>query len=157
MNWRRAQVLSAFLLAGGLSFAQPPPGWRLGPDPSWPGSGGWGPGGSYGRAYNLVTVETVRGEVKGVDRMTPRKGMSYGIHLMLDMGEGLIPVHLGPGWFIERQDMKLNVGDSVEIRGSLVTFDGAPAIIAAEVRKGSETLILRDGMGFPVWAGWRRR
>jgi len=38
-----------------------------------------------------------------------------------------------------------------------ITFDGKPAIVAAEIKKGEETLILRDKSGFPVWSGWRRR
>ena len=46
--------------------------------------------------------------------------------------------------------------DSVEIKGSRVTFEGKPAIIAAEVKKGGETLTLRDDAGLPVWSGWRR-
>jgi len=37
-----------------------------------------------------------------------------------------------------------------------VAFDGKPAIIAAEVKKGDSTLVLRDSAGIPPWAGWRR-
>jgi hypothetical protein len=45
----------------------------------------------------------------------------------------------------------------VEVKGSRVTFEGKPAIIAAEVKKGDEVLKLRDENGFPMWSGWRRR
>lgn len=48
-------------------------------------------------------------------------------------------------------------GDKVEVTGSRITFQDKPAIIAAEVKKGDEILKLRDGNGFPAWAGWRRR
>jgi hypothetical protein len=48
-------------------------------------------------------------------------------------------------------------GDKVGIKGSRVTFQGKPVIIAAEVKNGDEVLQLRDGNGFLVWAGWRRR
>jgi hypothetical protein len=44
----------------------------------------------------------------------------------------------------------------VEIKGSQVTVSGKPAIIAGEVKKGDETLKLRDESGVPVWSGWRR-
>jgi hypothetical protein len=47
--------------------------------------------------------------------------------------------------------------DLVEVTGSRLTFQGKPALIAAEVRKGEEMLKLRDDSGYPVWAGWRRR
>jgi hypothetical protein len=50
----------------------------------------------------------------------------------------------------------LKNGDSVEVKGSRVTFAGNPAIIAAELKKGDAVLKLRDDNGVPAWAGWRR-
>jgi hypothetical protein len=82
--------------------------------------------------------------------------MSSGVHLMLKTEKEAISVHLGPAWYIENQDVKIEPKDSVEIKGSRVTFGGKPAIIAAEVKKGGETLTLRDDAGLPVWSGWRR-
>jgi hypothetical protein len=67
-----------------------------------------------------------------------------------------IPVHLGPAWYIERLDTKLDKGEKVEVKGSRITFNGKPAIIAAEVRKGDSLLMLRGSAGIPVWSGWRR-
>jgi hypothetical protein len=119
--------------------------------------GGWGAGSQYNRLYNTNTVETVSGEVIAVKHITPTNGMSYGVHLELKTEKETVSVHLGPGWFIENQDVTIEPKDKVEITGSRVTFDGKPAIIAAEVRKGDEVLKLRDQNGIPVWAGWRRR
>ncbi|HWP92104.1 MAG TPA: DNA-binding protein [Thermodesulfobacteriota bacterium] len=130
-------------------FAQPGKGWR--------GSGGWGMGSQYNKMYNPKTVETISGEVVSVDKITPMKGMSYGIHLTLKTEKETISVHLGPGWFIERQDIKIEPKDKIEVTGSRITFEGKPAIIAAEVKKGDEILKLRDENGVPVWAGWRKR
>jgi hypothetical protein len=123
----------------------------------WQGSGNWGPGTQYGRLYNPQTMETIRGEVISVDTITPIQGMSSGVHLMVKTDKGTISAHLGPAWYIERQDMKIDPGDKVEITGSRITFQGKPAIIAAEIKKGAEILKLRDENGFPVWSGWRRR
>ena len=123
----------------------------------WQGSGNWGPGTQYGRLYNPQTMETISGEVASVDTITPIKGMSSGVHLMVKTDKETISVHLGPAWYIQRQDMKIVPGDKVEITGSRITFQGKPAIIAAEVKKGTEILKLRDENGFPVWSGWRRR
>lgn len=125
--------------------------------PQWRGGGGWGPGGAYGRMYDPKTVETVQGEVVAVDQITPHLGMGHGVHLRLRTSKETLSVHLGPSWYIEHQDTTIEPKDQVEIVGSRVTFDGTPALIAAEVRKGSETLVLRDGAGIPMWAGWRRR
>lgn len=131
-----------------MVFAGPCKGWR--------GSGGWGAGGAYQRMYNPATVETITGTVETVDRVTPLKGMNYGIHLLVKTEKGDVSVHLGPSWYIERLDTKITTGDAVEVKGSRVTFNGKPAIIAAEMKKGETVLKLRDDNGIPVWAGWRR-
>jgi hypothetical protein len=123
----------------------------------WKGSGGWGAGSQYGRMYDVKTVETISGEVVSVDKIEPTKGMYYGIHLVVKTAKESISVHLGPGWYIENQDVKIEPKDKVEIKGSRVTFDGKPAIIAAEIKKGNDILKLRDENGFPVWAGWRKK
>jgi hypothetical protein len=107
--------------------------------------------------YNAETVDTISGEVISVDKITPSKGMSYGVHLNVKAGKETISVHLGPGWYIENQSIIIEPGDKVEIKGSRITFDGKPAIIAGEVKKGDEILELRDDSGFPAWSGWRRR
>lgn len=122
----------------------------------WRGSGGWGPGGGYGRMYDPNTVETIAGEVTKVDYVTPLKGMAQGVHLLLKTDQGMVHVHLGPAWYVENQDVKIAPKDRVEVKGSRVTIQGTPAVIAAEVRKGDEVLALRDDSGMPRWAGWRR-
>ncbi|MBI4847843.1 MAG: DNA-binding protein [Nitrospirae bacterium] len=123
----------------------------------WRGSGGWGMGSAYGKMYNPQTVETLSGEVVSVDKITPMKGMNYGVHLTVKTDKETISVHLGPGWFMENQDMKIEPKDRIDVKGSRITFQEKPALIAAEVTKGDETLKLRDENGFPVWSGWRRR
>jgi hypothetical protein len=119
---------------------------------------GWGPGSPYGRMYNPQTVETVAGEIIKVDKLVPIRGMHRGVHLLLKTQQPEpLAVHLGPEWFMDRQGFALKPGDKVEVRGSRITFDGKPAIIAAEVTKDGKTLHLRDANGVPVWAGWRGR
>jgi hypothetical protein len=123
----------------------------------WHGSGGWGPGSQYHRLYDTSTVQTMSGEVVSVDHVTPMQGMSSGIHMTVKTATETVSVHLAPSWYLENQDVKLEPKDTVEVTGSRITFQGKPAVIAAEVRKGEEVLKLRDDNGFPVWAGWRRR
>lgn len=123
----------------------------------WRGSGGWGPGGAYGRMYDPKTVDTVTGEVVKVDRITPMRGMSGGVHLVLKTDKGDVSVHLGPQWYLENQDVKIEPKDAVQVTGSRVTVQGQPALIAAEVKKGDQVLKLRDAAGTPVWAGWRKQ
>jgi hypothetical protein len=141
----------ALLFATTDAFAQRGPGMM------WRGSGGWGPGSPYNKMYDPKTVETVTGEVVSVSQITPNKGMGAGIHMILNIGKETISVHLGPSWYLENQDVKIEPKDKVEVKGSKITFGGKPAIIAEEVKKGDEVLKLRDDSGFPVWSGWRRR
>lgn len=122
----------------------------------WRGGGGWGAGGQYGRLYDPKTVETVSGEVTAVEELTPFKGMGRGVHLMLKTDTETISVHLGPAWYLERQDTKIAPGDKIEVKGSRITYLGKPALIAAEIHKGDGVLVLRDANGNPMWAGWRR-
>jgi hypothetical protein len=121
------------------------------------GGGGWGQGTNYNRIYDPETVVTISGEVVSVDKITPIKGMNPGVHAVVKTDKEMISVHLGPEWYIENQDMSINPKDKIEVKGSRITFEGKPAIIAAEVKKGDEVLTLRDASGFPAWSGWRRR
>jgi hypothetical protein len=143
-------VLAVFLVAALATtvFAAP---WQ-----QWRGSGGWGMGGAYQRMYNPATVETISGKITAINEVTPMKGMSYGIHLTVKTDKGPVSVMLGPAWYIERLDTKLAKGDMVEVKGSRISYEGKPAIVAAEVKKGDAVLKLRDDNGVPAWAGWRR-
>jgi hypothetical protein len=146
-----AIVMVGILVMAVSSFAQPRPGTM------WRGSGGWGPGSQYNKMYDPKAVETISGEVTKVDRITPAKGMSGGVHMLVKTDKETVSVHLGPSWYIENQDVKIEPKDKVEVKGSRVTFGGKPALIASEVRKGNEVLTLRDEAGFPAWMAWRRR
>lgn len=121
------------------------------------GGGGWGRDTAYARLFNTQTVETINGEVVSINKIKPMKGMGYGIHVIVKTDKETISVHLGPAWYIENQDLEIAAGDKVEVKGSRVTIEGKPVIIASEVKKGDEVLVLRDPNGFPAWSGWRRR
>jgi hypothetical protein len=116
--------------------------------------GGLGPGGGvgYDRMYDPKTVGTVNGEVVSVDKITDR-GMGSWVSLTLKTGKETILVYLGPGWFLEKQDLTFAPQDQVEITGSQTTLQGKSAIIAAQVKKGDKSLKLRDPAGIPGWAG----
>ena len=122
---------------------------------------GGGPGGG-GRMYDPKTVETVSGEVTSAQQVHHGKGGGqrgggYGVHVRLKTDTGEIWVHLGPTWYLDKQGLKIATGDRIEVRGSRVTLEGQPAIIAAEVKKGNQSLRLRDATGVPAWGGRGRR
>ena len=144
-------VATVLFLGQADSFAQKGPGMM------WRGSGGWGPGSQYNRMFDPKTMETVSGEVTGINQFTPAKGMRGGIHVNVKTDKETISVHLGPSWYLENQDVKIEPKDRVEVKGSRIVFGSKPAIIAAEVRRGQEVLTLRDESGLPAWMAWRRR
>ncbi|HEX5020785.1 MAG TPA: DNA-binding protein [Candidatus Binatia bacterium] len=151
LSFAFAIAMVGILVTAVSSSSQPRPGTM------WRGSGGWGPGSQYNKMYDPKAVETISGEVTRVDRITPAKGMTGGVHMLVKTDKETVSVHLGPSWYIENQDVKIEPKDKVDVKGSRVTFGGKPALIASEVRKGNEVLSLRDEAGFPAWMAWRRR
>jgi len=143
-------IVTVFILTASLAIAGPGKwGGR--------GSGGWGMGTPYQGAYNPATVETITGEVVGIEQTVPMKRMNQGLALVVKTQKETVTVHLGPTWYLERLDEKIVKGDKVEIKGARTTLAGKPIILAAEVKKGDKVLILRDAAGVPVWAGWGMR
>jgi hypothetical protein len=80
-----------------------------------------------------------------------------GTHLKLVTEKGTMDVHLGPAAYLADKKFIVDKGDVVEIRGSVVKIGGNEAVIAREVTKGSEKLVLRDANGIPLWSGPRYR
>ena len=116
-----------------------------------------GPGpGQRARMYNPANETTVKGTVEEVKTVTGRRGWS-GTHLTLKTENKTFHVHLGPSSFLKEKGLNFAKGDQIEVTGAKTQFRGAEALIAREVKKGSETLTLRDAQGIPRWSrGWRR-
>lgn len=107
-------VILTLVLTATAAWAQPGMG---------PGRGqgrGWGAGDPYSRMYNSKTVETLSGEVVSVDKFTPGRKMSYGVHFTLKTEKETIPVHLGPSWYMEKQGVTIAQGDKVEVTDVLL-------------------------------------
>jgi hypothetical protein len=119
---------------------------------------GMGQGGGlhYGMMWDANSVTTVAGEVTAMEKYTPgRGGNSYGLRLTVKTDKETLPVILGPGWYIEQQHFAIAPKDAVEVKGSRLSIQGQPALIAAEVKKAGQTLKLRDEKGAPLWRGPR--
>jgi len=105
------------------------------------------------RMYDPKTVETVKGNVVNVEKIPSPRGKGYGIHITLKTDNETLSVELGPDWYVEKQTTKILAGDILVVKGSRVTLRGKPAIIASEVKKGGQSMKLRDGNGIPAWSG----
>ncbi|MBD2338032.1 DNA-binding protein [Calothrix sp. FACHB-156] len=106
--------------------------------------------------YDPKTVETLTGQVIAIDNNASPRGMSGGLHLKVKTSTEVIPVHLGPVWYINQQNIQIKLQDNIEVKGSRITFAGQPTIIAAQIKKENQILKLRSDDGIPIWAGWRR-
>ena len=105
----------------------------------------------YGGQYDPQTVTTVSGEVLSIDKIAYGRQGYYGVHLTLKTADGELAVHLGPSWYVDRQPLKIAPHDVLEVTGSRVTYQGKPALLAAEIKKGSESMRLRTAEGLPMW------
>ena len=109
------------------------------------------PSDGYELSYDAQTLWTVWGEVISLDKVADGRRPYYDVHLLLKTAKGDLAVHLGPSWFVDRQTVKVAPRDVIEVTGSPVIYYGRVALIAAEVRKGSDRLQLRTTEGTPVW------
>lgn len=121
------------------------------------GNNGWGQNSNYGRLFNANTIETISGTVEAVEFISMDTKMSTGIHLEVKTKTQTISVHLGPSWYLDNQDIQFQKGDEITVTGSRISYQNAPAIIAVEIEKGDDVLLLRDKTGYPVWSGWRKK
>lgn len=120
------------------------------------GMNNWGNDTQYVRMFNPGTIQTLTVTVEKVETFTPQKGMALGIRLITNANDKLVAVHLGPVWFISNQDIQIEKGDTLEVIGSLIQYDGEEVLIAKTVQRGEDVLTLRNDFGRPVWAGWMR-
>ena len=148
-----AGLVLALVVGAGLAVAGPGPGGKdCGERCGKCSQDGRGAG--PGSRYDTTKAEIVKGEVVAVEQVSRR---GQGIGLTLKTGSGTVTVHLGPQWYFEREGgMKIKAGDTVEVKGVRSFRRGDEVFIAAEVKKGSDILKLRDEQGVPVWADGKR-
>jgi hypothetical protein len=104
--------------------------------------------------FDLNTMETIRGKVVSVERFIPLRQMGWGLLVTVSTEKETIAVHVGPGWYLDRQGYQdaIEPGEPLTVRGSRITFNEEPAIIATEVRTKKATIHLRNEKGVPVWS-----
>jgi hypothetical protein len=103
------------------------------------------------RMYNPSTETTLQGSVTAVNTATGTRGWN-GVHLTVQSAEQKYDVHVGPAAYLASQKFAFAEGDQVEVTGSKVDLNGAPTLIAREIRRDGKTLSLRDKQGFPLWS-----
>lgn len=100
-----------------------------------------------------------KGKVVQVLTETLEDGMHPGMAIVVDTkSQGQVHVHLGPVWYLERQEFLIQPGDEVRIKGMCEKKKaGKLQVVAYELIKGDYVLHLRDSLGRPNWEAWRKR
>ena len=69
------------------------------------------------RRFDPKTVETVKGEVVRVHKVASPGGKGYGVHLTLKTEKETLSIEVGPGWYVEKQPVRIEAKDILEIKG----------------------------------------
>jgi hypothetical protein len=94
-----------------------------------------------------ATVEEVK--------LPPKGSENEVAHLLVKTGADTVDIYLCPKSFLDDMGVSFAKGDEIAITGSKAKQGDADLILAREVVKGTDTLVLRDEKGNPVWS-WHR-
>ena len=153
---RLSEMFPAAPGASALGYVPPEPQAQLVADEK-----AWGPEGPHTKAFNPSAARTITGTVESVGGFRPEgapAGVSPGLRLRIKTAEGrTMTVQAGPAAYAERQDFFVMPGDRITISGSETKIGTRTVIIASEIKKGPQTLRLRDESGRPLWTMAPRR
>ena len=94
-----------------------------------------------------VTVQDLKLPAKGSEKEPA--------HLLVTSGQDTIDVYLCPKAFLDDMGASFTKGDEITVTGSKIKQNGTDLVLAREVVKGPDTLMLRDEKGKPVWS-WHK-
>ena len=104
--------------------------------------------------YDPTTEAKFKGTVE--DLKLPPKGNEKEIaYMTIKSGTDDIEIYLCPKSFMDDMGVSFVKGDEIAFTGSKVKQGTGEMVLAKEVVKGTDTLILRDDKGNPVW-NWKR-
>lgn len=107
--------------------------------------------------YHEDRAQTIRGVIKDKDTVRMKDDAAFAQLTLKTDDNRIIPVHLGPAWFVEENQhlMDLNVGREVQVKGSMETVAGRQVFVAAELYndRREEGMRFRREDGTPAWVG----
>jgi|SRR5215467_1138442 len=107
-----------------------------------------------GPKYDVATEAKFKGTID--DLKLPPKGSEKEIaHLLIKTGNDTLDIYLCPKAFMDDMGVSFAKGDEIAFTGSKVKQGEGEMILAREVVKGNDTLVLRDAKGNPVWS-WHK-
>lgn len=104
--------------------------------------------------YDSQSEMKFKGSVAEI-KVPPKESPREVVHMLLKNGNDLMDVYLCPSAYLDDMGVTFHPGDEVSLTGSKIKQDASDLILAREVVKSTDTLVLRDDKGNPVWS-WRR-
>jgi hypothetical protein len=103
-----------------------------------------------GHSFDPARIERVSGRIAEIGK-AGKGHHERGAHAWIDTSSGRVEVMLGPADYVKAQTVRLASGDQVEVSGWRMKMGRGEMLVASEVRRGSEVLLLRDQSGAPAW------
>ncbi len=100
--------------------------------------------------YDPATVVSISGSVQDVQEVTEPPALK-GVHVYLSGEKGTVQVYISPASFLKAFSITFVRGDQLQISGSKIRFHGADLVLARQLRRDSDILVLRDEKGNPYW------
>ena len=104
--------------------------------------------------YDVHAETKMKGTVDEV-KLPPKGNEKEVVHLQLKTGADTVDVYLCPQSFLDDMGVSFSKGDEISLTGSKIKQGEADLVLAREVVKGTDTLVLRDEKGNPIWS-WHR-
>jgi hypothetical protein len=102
------------------------------------------------QSYNPSREVSLMGTVVKYDAASTAP---MGAHVLLQTSAGQVDVHLGNARLLQSGNLQLNAGDNVRIVGETLALGDTTFFAARIVQKGTQAVILRSRLGFPLAAG----
>jgi hypothetical protein len=103
------------------------------------------------RPFALPEEKRFPGTVMEVKRQECEICKCVEMSIVLKTAAGRFEVRLGPKAFFEEHDFALSRGDRISVTGIKFVEREKEIVLANEVRKGGERLVLRGKYGKPAW------
>jgi hypothetical protein len=100
--------------------------------------------------YDMQAETKMKGTIEEV-KIPPKGREKEIVHLLVKTTADTTDVYLCPKSFLEMLGMNFSKGDELGFTGSRVKQGELEFILVREIVKATDTFVLRDGKGNPVW------
>lgn len=114
---------------------------------------GWGLESAYNRYFDVAKLEKFKAKVVKIKEVIPMPGMTPGVAMDVKRNGDIIEVQICPTWFVRPDEIGINKGDRVNIRGVRTKINGKEVFMASKIKKEDyfELKVRFTKDGIPFW------